>query len=363
MPKVGRITVEDAAEDLVNDYVANNRRSLSSVQRRLKKHLLPFFGGRRLASISTADIRTYTTKRRTDVIVTGADHTARSRTVSNAEINNELKVLGRMFSLAFEDGKVLHVPKVPKLTEHNARKGFFEPDQFTAVRDHLPEFLQPLVTFLYVTGWRISEVRGLEWRQVDFAAGEVRLDPNTTKNDEGRVFPMTIELRVLLERQRAERDRLRQGGHVVPWVFWRLVGKRGTRRQRRMTQKPRSVGSFRKTWIASCAAAGCPERIPHDFRRTAVRNLVRAGIPERVAMMMTGHKTRSVFERYNIVSPSDFREAARKLDFHHGHTFGHTTSETGPSGPSKSTQVVEETGAGDGDRTRDIKLGKLAFYR
>lgn len=191
-PKVGRVSVEDAATDLVNDYVANGRRSLDSTQRRIDKHLLPFFRGRRLASITTADMRAYIAHLKEKGILAHAGQRKGERIgdVSNAEINNELKTLSRMFTLAFEAGKVLYVPKVPKLAEHNARHGFFEVEQFAAVRQHLPAYLRPLVTFMHLTGWRISEVRGLEWRQVDFQAGEIRLDPNTTKNDEGRVFPL-----------------------------------------------------------------------------------------------------------------------------------------------------------------------------
>jgi integrase len=191
----------------------------------------------------------------------------------------------------------------------------------------------------------------------------VRLDPGTTKNREGRVFPFTVELRELLKAQDAERDRLKKAGTIEPWVFFRMVSKRGSRVARREEKKPRPIGNFRKIWMTACRAAGCPGHIPHDFRCTAVGNLVRTGIPERVAMQLTGHKTRSVFERYNIVSSDDLREAARKLDEARGHNFGHNAAKSATAAGTESPQVVEGIGAGDGDRTRDIELGKLAFYR
>lgn len=315
-PKVGRIRFDEAVKDVLNDYRTNRKRSLDDVERRIEKHLTPFFGNRRMASITTADIREYIDSRQKETTVvrkaftfTARDGTPRQvpeqrRTitgVSNAEINRELTGLKRMFNLAIQAGKLLQKPHIPFLKEDNVRVGFFERDQFLAVLAHLPEPVRPAATFAYLTGWRIdSEVLSLEWRQVDFGAGEVRLDPGKTKNGEGRTFPMTRNLREVLEQQRAITENLqRQLKVVCPRVFHR---------------SGRPIKSFRVAFRSACVEAGCPGRVLHDFRRTAVRNLVRAGIPERVAMQMTGHKTRSVFERYNIVSAGDLRDAAKRLD-------------------------------------------------
>src|SRR4026209_826045 len=217
-PKVGRIRFDEAVKDVINDYRRNRKRSLDDVERRIERHLKPFFGNRRMASITTADIREYIDSRQKENTVgrkaftfTARDGTPRQvpeqrRTitgVSNAEINRELTALKRMFNLAIQAGKLLQKPHIPFLKEDNVRVGFFERDQFLAVLARLPEPVQPAPTFAYITGWRIdSEVLSLEWRQVDFFAGEIRLDPGRTKNGEGRTFPMTRDLRQLLESQR-----------------------------------------------------------------------------------------------------------------------------------------------------------------
>jgi len=299
-PKMGLITFDEAATDLLTDYGVNGRRSLGEATRRIELHLKPVFRSRRLIHILTPDIRAFAAARQ-------------KAAASNGEVNRELALLKRMFNLAMQAGKLASRPHIPMLREDNVRRGFFEREQFDAVCRHLPACLQAVVSFAYVTGWRIrSEVLPLEWRQVDFAAGTVRLDPGTTKNREGRVFPMTDDLRNLLKRQRVEGDTLKAQGVICPRVFHR---------------DGRPIRSFRKAWETACTAAGCPGRIPHDLRRTAVRNLVRSGISDRVAMTLTGHKTRSVFDRYNIVSEGDLTDAAAKLGAFMGTLLGTPTGD------------------------------------
>jgi integrase len=292
--RVHRITFDEAAADLLTDYTTNQRRSLRVLKLRLEKHLTPYFARRRLMTISPVDVRAFTATRQAE----GA---------SNASINRDLIVLKRMCRLAMQAGKLMVRPYIPLLQEANVRTGFFEREQFEQVQQQLPAHLRGIAAFAYVTGWRTpSEILPLEWRQVDLTAGEVRLEAGTTKNGEPRTFPLTRALRRVLDDQGTIAADLQARGLLARYVFCYTIGAKAGHR---ITES-----GFNKQWRTARVAAGCPSRIPHDFRRTAVRNLVRAGVPERVAMALTGHKTRAIFERYNITSPTDLHEAARRLD-------------------------------------------------
>lgn len=287
--KVGRVRFEEAAKDLVTDYAVNQKRTLVNVTRRVEHILVPAFRGRRLASINTADLRQFIADRQ----AAGA---------SNATINLELANVKRIFSLAVQAGKVLHRPYIPMLKLNNTRKGFFERAQFEAVRRHLPAPLDAATTLAYYTGWRTaSELLPLQWNQIDRKAGVIRLEPGTTKNREGRTFQYAalLEVRDAIDALWTRHQALAQRGILSPFVFCRGGGQ--------------PIKSFYTKWDQACTLAGCAGRIPHDFRRTAVRNLTRAGVPETVAMKITGHKTRSVFDRYDITSEEDLADAARKL--------------------------------------------------
>jgi integrase len=153
--------------------------------------------------------------------------------------------------------------KEPMLQENNTRTGCFDDHEIAAVIARLPEPLRPAIQFAYVTGWRIpSEVIPLEWRQVNFderlnprqtIAGTVRLDSGTTKNREGRVFPMTADLRALLLKQRDERDRLKKAGHIMPWVFFREIAE-----SRGGAKHLQPIKTLIKAFKRACRDAGYP---------------------------------------------------------------------------------------------------------
>ena len=276
-----RVKFEELAEDFLTDYRINNKKSLIKAERSVK-HLKEFFGGMKAVEITTPKIKEYIQNRMEE-----------GR--KNATINRELAALKRMFNLGAKctPSKVNQIPFIPMLKENNVRKGFFEHHEFLNLRDKLPNYLYALCTFAYKIGWRAEEVRSLEWNQVDRVNWIVTLNPGETKNDVPRTVCLDEEMREIFK----ELWKNRRLG--CPYVFHR-------------DGKP--IKDFRYAWKKACKEVGIPGMIFHDFRRTAVRNMVRSGVPEVVAMKISGHKTRSVFDRYNIVSQDDLKEAARKQE-------------------------------------------------
>jgi integrase len=209
LPAIGRPTWETLADIVTNDYKANGRRSLKRLEQSLA-HLGKRWRGQRADSITADRITAYAAAR----LEEGA---------ARATVNRELAALKRALRLAVRAGRLAIVPYVGLLKEQNARRGFFEAEAFAAVLAHLPGPERLVCEVAYVTGWRISsEILTRQWRHLDLKAGWLRLEPGETKNGEGRQFPLTPHLQVLLDQQRALTQQLEQGGsRVIPWVFHR----------------------------------------------------------------------------------------------------------------------------------------------
>jgi integrase len=206
-----------------------------------------------------------------------------------ATVQCELQYLLQAFRIAKRKKLVKDIPHIPSMRVKNARQGFFEQPDFERVVSFLPEHLKDVTRFAYYSSWRKNEITALKWR--DIADGVIRLPPQRVKNSEPRILMLIGVIAEIIERRRKEQEDL------VPYVFHRH-GKK--------------IGRFDETWALACRKAGLPDKLFHDFRRTAIRNMVRAGVPERIAMQISGHKTRSIFERYNIVNEEDIERAQRQ---------------------------------------------------
>ncbi len=293
--RIERVRLEEIAKDFLDDYKAQGRKDLRHAEKyaaALKDH----FGARtRAMDITTPKVKAFAAQKRTEGM-------------APATINRHLSALKRMFSLAVKQTppKVLRVPHIPHLEENNIRAGFFAHDEFLSLRGALPDHLRIVVTLAYYTGFRRGEILSLRWEQVDLDGRRIALNAGETKNKEARTVYMTDDLHRHLDAWKKHRDGVAPN---FPLVCFRMGGN-----NRKGTKKPAPVGDFKKTWAAACEAVGLGGRLLHDFRRTAVRNMVRAGVSEAVAMKISGHKTRSIFDRYNVTSEQDLMDAATKLD-------------------------------------------------
>jgi integrase len=291
-PLIQRLTFEDLAEMVVADYKANTRRSLPRVEDALE-HLRGFFGKDRAERITTDRLTSYRAFR------TGKEKDG-GEGASHSTVNREFAALRRAFHLAARASKVAAIPHFPVTREDTARRGFFEPGQFQAVLDELPDYLKAPIQVAYITGWRgPSEIFTRQRHHLDLDAGWLRLDVGETKNGKGRMFPLTSELRKVLEEQVASTEALeKKTGKTIRWLFHR-------------NGKP--IKSHYSAWRSACDRAGVPGRMVHDFRRTAVRNFERAGIPRSAGMALSGHLTGAVYGRYAIVDEGMLKESEAKL--------------------------------------------------
>jgi len=202
-----------------------------------------------------------------------------------------------MYHLAarYQPPLVSLVPYIPSLRGENIRKSFFEEEEYLALLGVIADHVKIPILIGYWTGLRKGEILSLKWEQVDLNRGIIRKEPGTTKNQEGREVPLIPQVQEALIQWR--NHTLNNYPHCK-WVCH---------------FKGEPIKDFRTSWKKACKRIGLHNKRFHDFRRSAVRNMVQAGIPEIVAMKISGHRTRSVFDRYAIVSSRDLELAQIKL--------------------------------------------------
>ncbi len=257
----------------------HHAKSLDWDKRRWNIHLEPTFGHLKARAVTEDKISQYIAARKAE-------------DAAAASINRELALLRRAFAIHSH----IACPKFPRLKEDNVRKGFLSDEQYTKLAAECAKeglWLRTLLEIGANYGLRRGEMLSLRVEQVDKATGRVRLEGSQTKNGSARAFTLTSDARYLM-------FALIEGKKPEDSVFTRPDGS--------------PIGDFRKLWANVCERAGVPGLLIHDLRRTAVRNMVRSGVSDNIAMAISGHKTRSVFDRYDIVSEADLDAAAAKIE-------------------------------------------------
>jgi integrase len=284
-----KLTLAEMVKALLADYENKGNRSIDTAQI-FAKHLIGFFGETERALNITKDrIDQYIAHRR-------------QASKSNGTVNREVSCLRHMFRLMVEAKRLGHdhVPSVTRLQEAEPRQGFLEPAEFNQLLDALPQYLRDPATFLYLTGWRKSAMRSLEWPDCE-------LEFDST----GELTGGTVRLRAAKSKNK-KAWRVRLVGELLE-VFRRAWANRFAECAYVFHDRGMPIGDFKKAWRTAKRAVGLDGLLVHDLRRSCVRNLVRSGTPETVVMKIAGHATRAMFDRYNITADADLEAAMDRV--------------------------------------------------
>lgn len=275
--------------DLWTAYAPKSRRDNDTWQTEVgrAKHLVRLLGAKRASQLSLADVDAYRSARLDEKTVRGGPP-------SPATLDREIELLKRVLNYAVECRRLYANPvaKVKLLGKVNTRRSVIKTDKaFDELLAAAADSLKPILVVAYDTGMRLTEILRFRWEQYDRAEGCLDLDADQTKGERAR--------KVFLTRRAIET--LEAINVKGPFMF----------------TNPKT-GSYyrdvRKVFDSARRAIGRPELWFHDLRRSFVTRAVKRGISQKVVMEMTGHKSPSVFDRYNIVFDEAVRDAARRLE-------------------------------------------------
>jgi integrase len=284
-----QITSTDATvSDLLRLYLEDQRRqkrhSYKQADGYVRLHLEPAFEKIKASALTTKMIKAFIDQKQ------AADY-------ANASINRWLEALCRAYTLGLKElpPLVYVAPEIEDLMldeNDNVREGFLEHEQYLRLRDELPDHQKLILVIGYHLGMRRGEILKLRWDQVDWDANLIRLEKRQTKGKKARNAPLYGELRGWFEMTYSARDP--NCPFIVSW-------------------KGHGITEVKTAWKKARKRAGTPGLLIHDLRRTAVRNMIRAGISEKRAMEISGHKTNSMFKRYDITDERDIQADGERL--------------------------------------------------
>jgi integrase len=281
-----RVRMGQLFDLLLEFYRKHEHRSTYDVERKIEKRLRPYFGKMKAQAVTSRVIERYWASRR-----------APDKKPANGSINRELAYVRRAMKLGAEQDPplVLRIPKFEMLPEAEARDGTLTHEQYRGIRDALPGYARVALVIAYHTGARKGELRQIRKDRIDLKPKRIDLPGRTTKSKKSRFLPVYGDMAAELEMAIAA------GAKDCPYLI---------------QDEGRPVHDWEKAWATACKAAGVAGTLFHDLRRTALTNMIEAGLSEKEAMEISGHRTRSVFDRYHIVSDRRLKEMAGKLEIH-----------------------------------------------